>query len=207
MRIAGLILCLVAGGLILPAGADKVEGTLVQIQAEGDRRVLLCLRPATGDSASTVVVSADRNQCKEVLARGLGQRWTLFSSPDSLGRENLTSASSLGPDPDLGPAFEVIKQVVRNINAEKWSAAWNLLYPEGRLPLSAFSDDWRGTLLSEDPTDWQLLCGNPTRVSAMVGGSRATASRYARSYRARRSSCQIDAQRSGFRWMVVNLRP
>lgn len=207
MTRAWLCLWLAVGCVVLPAAADKVEGTLIQVQSEGERRVLLCLRPTGGDPNSTVVVSADRNQSRDVLARGLGQRWTLFSSPDALGRENLTSSSSLGPDPELAPAFDVMRQMVRHINSESWSAAWNLLYPEGRIPLGAFTDDWRGTLLSEDPTDWQLLCGNPTRVSAIVGGSRATASRYARSYRARNSSCHMDAQRMGFRWMVTNLRP
>lgn len=206
MKRAWFSLCLAAVGVILPARADKVEGTLVQVQPEGEYRVILFLRPP-GDPTSTVMVSADRNQSREILARGLGQRWTVFSNPDALGRQSLTSFSGQGPDPELGPAFEIMRQAVRSINAERWSAAWNLLYPEGRIPLNAFSDDWRGALLSEDPADWQLLCGNSTRVSAMVSGSRATASRYARSYRARRSSCQMDAQRTGFRWMLVSLRP
>ncbi len=190
--------------LALPAAADKVEGTLVQVQNEGPSRVLICLK--NGDQA-VEAVQADTSRCADLFARGLGQRWTIFCTRTPQGSLSLTSASPLGLDPVTGGAFDLIKRQIRLINQENWSQALNNLAYDGRPPLNAFSEQWRGTLLSELPGDWQVLCSNASRVTMMVGGTHAKAYYGTRSSATRRSTCNIDCQMQGGRWMITSMTP
>ncbi|MBT9584879.1 hypothetical protein IV102_16160 [bacterium] len=193
-------------GLALGSGAwaDKVEGTLVQVQRALGTRVILCLKE--GD-APTLLVSADLSQCQDIDSRGLGNRWTLFCNRDAQGMLVMTSASSLGPDTTLGPAFALVKQQVKAFADEKWSRALYNLAPDGRPPLATFSEEWKGTLLSDDPADWQVMCSNANRLTVMVNGTHASASGYRRGGYPRRSSAQIDCQLQGGRWVIASMRP
>ncbi|MBS2036554.1 hypothetical protein JST97_16295 [bacterium] len=190
--------------LALPAAADKVEGTLVQVQNENAGRVILCLK--NGD-APAEPVSAEFSRCQDIFNRGLGYRWTLFCNRDPRGTLSLTSASGMGPDSATGGAFELIKRQIKLVNEENWTQALANLAPDGRPQLASFSEQWRGTLLSDQPTDWQVLCCNANRVTLMIGGSHASATRSRYSYSARRSSCNIDCQLQGFRWVISSMNP
>ena len=191
--------------IALPAAADKVEGTLVQVQAESPSRVVLCLK--NGDQP-VEPVGADPSRCRDLFARGLGQRWAIFCTRTPQGGLILTSASSMGPDPVTGGAFDLIKRQITLINQENWSQALNNLSSDARPPLNAFSEQWRGTLLSEQPSDWQILCSNAGRVTMMVGGSHAKAYFNVRSTSStRRSTCNIDCQMQGGRWFITSMTP
>ena len=190
--------------LALPAAADKVEGTLVQIQSENAGRVLLCLK--NGDVPGEAV-SAETSRCQDIFSRGLGYRWTLFCNRTPQGTLSLTSASALGPDSATGPAFDLIKRQIRLINEENWSQAQANLAPDGRPQLAAFSEQWKGTLLSDQASDWQILCCNANRVTLLIGGSHASSSRSRYNYSARRSTCNIDCQLQGFRWYITSMTP
>ncbi|MFN8609028.1 MAG: hypothetical protein U0931_15950 [Vulcanimicrobiota bacterium] len=189
--------------LVLPAAADKVEGTLVQVQNAGPGRVLLCLK--NGDTP-TEPVSVELGRGQDILNRGLGYRWTIFCNRNQQGL-SLTSAAGLGPDSATGAAFDLIKRQIRLLNEENWSQALANLSSDGRPPLASFSEQWRGTLLSEQPTDWQVLCCNANRVTLLISGSHAAATRNRYSYAARRSTCNIDCQLQGFRWFVTSMNP
>lgn len=62
--------------LLSSAWADKLEGTLVQVQPDSGR-VRICLK--NGDAA-VEPISADLAQCQSIMARGLGERWTIFAT-------------------------------------------------------------------------------------------------------------------------------
>lgn len=190
--------------LSLPAAADKVEGTLVQIQSDTPDRVLLCTK--NGDVPGEAVL-AEVSRCREIFSRGLGYRWTLFCNRSPNGSLTLTSASSLGPDSATGGAFDLIRQQIRLINAENWAQAWNGLSADGRPAQAAFAEQWRGTLLSEQPADWQILCCNSNRVTIMVGGSHARGSMNRFRYNPRTSTCNIDCRLQGFRWAISSMTP
>lgn len=191
--------------LALPAAADKVEGTLIQVQNEGPSRVLICLK---NGEQPVEAVEAETSRCGDLFARGLGQRWAIFCTRTPQGSLNLTSASPMGLDPVTGGAFDLIKRQIHLINQENWSQALNNLAYEGRPALNPFTEQWRGTLLSELPGDWQVLCSNASRVTMMVGGTHAKAYYGARSSSStRRSTCNIDCQLQGGRWVVTSMTP
>ena len=190
--------------LVTGAWADKVEGTLVQVQPALGSRVILCLKE--GDSP-TQQVSADIAQCRDINSKGLGNRWTIFCNRDGQGMLVMSSASNLGPDPALGPAFALVKQQIKAVADEKWSQALYNVAADGRPPLATFSEEWKGTLLSDDPADWQVMCSNANRLTVMVNGTHATASGYRRGGYPRRSSAQIDCQLQGGRWVIASMHP
>lgn len=190
--------------LSVPVAADKLEGTLIQVQTESPSRVLLCLK--NGEQLMETV-GAEPSRCGDLFARGLGQRWAIFCTRTPQGALNMTSAANMGPDPVTGGAFELIKRQIHLINQENWSQALNNLSYDGRPPLSAFSEQWRGTLLSELPGDWQILCSNASRVTMMVGGTHAKAYYGSRSSSTRRSTCNIDCQMQGGRWTITSMNP
>jgi len=119
----------------------------------------------------------------------------------------MISASNMAPDPDTGGAFDLIKRQIHLMNQENWSQALNNLTSDGRPPLNAFSEQWRGTLLSEQPADWQVLCSNSGRVTMMIGGTHAKSYYGSRSSPTRRSTCNIDCQLQGGRWSVTSMTP
>lgn len=194
-------------GLALASGAwaDKVEGTLIQVKPESGDRVILCLK--NGD-ASAEAVSAESARCRDILSRGMGERWTVFCNRNAQGVMVMTSASHLGPDPALGDAFALVKQQIRYVADEKWPQALNNLAPDGRPPLATFTEQWKGTLLSIDPADVQILCSNSTRLTIMVNGTHARGASWRYSgYSPRHSSCNIDCQLQGGRWVIASMRP
>ena len=191
--------------LLSSAWADKLEGTLVQVQPEGDRRVRICLK--NGD-ATLEPISADLAQCQSVMARGLGERWSIFCNRNAQGVQVLTSASALGPDPALGAAFALVNRQIQCVADEHWAQALANLAPDGRPSLAAFSAEWKGTLISRDPAAMQIVCSNPSRLTIMVDGTHARNS-FSRNPRTniRRSTCKMDCQLQGFRWVIASMRP
>ena len=191
--------------LLSSAWADKLEGTLVQVQPEGDRRVKICLK--NGD-ATVEPISADLAQCQSVLARGLGERWTIFCNRNAQGVQVMTSASALGPDPALGAAFALINRQIQYVADERWAQALANLAPDGRPSLAAFTAEWSGTLISRDPAAMQVMCSNPSRLTIMVDGTHASnSSNRARGSNPRRSTCKIDCQLQGTQWVIASMRP
>lgn len=191
--------------LMTSVWADKLEGTLVQVQPEGDRRVRICLK---NGEAAVEPISADLAQSRSVMARGLGERWTIFCNRNGQGVLVMTSASALGPDPALGAAFALVNRQIQYVADERWAQALANLAPDGRPSLDAFKAEWSGTLLSRDPAAMQVMCSNPTRLTVMVDGTHAGVSSYrSRGTYARRTSCKIDCQLQGSQWVIASMRP
>lgn len=185
------------------AGADKFEGTLVSASLSGSNYEL-AFRDGDRQSLS---VQASPDRCREILRRGLGSRWTLFGNPLGPGQMHLTSSSSLGADPQVGEAFQLIRTQIELINRQQWSQAIGNFAQDGRPDAAHLQSDWGATLLSVEPADMQTVCSNPDRVSVVVGGTRARLSSYnPRFSRVSSAFCRVECERLQGRWYITSMR-